>query len=136
MAIAVLVHVHPDPAVKETARLPEEQIQAFLYDISEFGIGLLTNSSLPWGALVDLELPRTALPILPRPSVGTMHIAGRVVHSIPSGAQYRIGVSFTRMDELDRALIRQLNTPTPQARQQDERRRVARVTLLDSPSTL
>lgn len=137
MAIAVLVHVHKDPGVREASKLVDDDIQAFLYDISEFGLGLLSSNPLPWGTLVEMEFPRSALPLVPSPGSGQIHVAGRVVHSIPSGAQYRVGVSFTRMEELDRDLIRRLSSPgrTAQAQPQDERRRAVRLTILDAPSS-
>lgn len=130
MPILVQVRVQPDPLLPATVHLDEAAIQAFLYDISEFGVGLLTNFSLPWGSVVDLELPRASLPLPGHSSPsGLMRINGRVIHSIPQGAQYRLGISFTRMEESDRALIRKMSVaPLPR---QDERRRTPRVALYE-----
>ena len=105
----------------------EAPFEALLFDISEFGIGLLTKTPLSWGIVVELELQRSALPLGSRTSSGVMKMSGRVVHSTPHVGQFRIGISFTRMEESDRNLIRQLLTPKPVP---DDRRRVSRLPLL------
>lgn len=128
MPIPVHVEVQEDPERPQTARLPEGPIQAFLYDISEYGIGLLSNVSLAWGLLVQLELSRGALPLSTHPQ-GLMRITGRVVHSLPYAGQFRLGISFTRMEESDRTLIRQLIAPPPLPQ---ERRHAPRIPLTGS----
>ena len=134
MPIPVQVRIESSP---NAPRVPPELLQqvpfeALLFDISEFGIGLLTKVSLPWGIVVDLELARSALPLSGRAaSPGVMKITGRVVHATPHAGQFRVGVSFTRMEETDRNLIRQLLAPTPKPPPQD-RRRASRVPLLQT----
>ena len=129
MPIPVQVQIHADPDGPSAAHLQGKQIEAFLCDISEFGIGLISSVSLPWGLLVDLDLARRALPLAAdgRPSAGLMRITGRVVHAIPNGNGYRVGISFTRMEEPDRALIRRLISPAPLA---EDRRRKARTAVI------
>lgn len=131
MPIPVQVQIRPSPEAPHVSRelWQAAPFEAFLLDLSEFGIGLLSKVSLPWGVLVELELQRSALPLPGRaaPS-GVMKIAGRVVHATPHVGQFRIGISFTQMEEADRNLIRQLLCPSPIAQ---ERRRAARVPLLE-----
>ena len=117
-------------AIPVQVRIPtrsETSFEAFLFDISEFGIGLLTRVSLPWGTVVELELQRSALPLSSRSAPGAMKITGRVVHATPHGGQFRVGISFTQMEEPDRNLIRQLLTPKPVP---EDRRRGSRLPLL------
>jgi c-di-GMP-binding flagellar brake protein YcgR len=131
MAIPVSVKVQPTPDVPHLVpkSYPEAPFEAFLFDLSEFGIGLLSPILLPWGILVDLEFQRSLLPMKASNALltGSMRMTGRVVHAIPHGGQYRIGIAFTRMDEADRHLIQQLiGKSTPPAQ---DRRRAVRVCL-------
>ncbi len=128
MPIPVNVEVHEDPERSQTVYKPDGPIEAFLYDISEYGLGLLSNVSLPWGLLVRLEFSRTALP-LPAHPPGLMQITGRVVHCLPYAGRFRLGISFTRMEESDRTLVRQLISPPGIP---EERRRAPRVPLTGS----
>ena len=123
MPIPVQIHVREYPALKEPAHPVLESTEGFLIDISEFGMGLTAQAPMPWGTLVDIEFPRAALPVAARRHLeGLMHIIGRVVHAIPQGNQYRLGLSFIRVDDIDRSLIQQL-TSGP------ERRRAPRISL-------
>ncbi len=128
MSIPVRVEVQEDPERSQTAYKPDGPIQAFLYDISEYGLGLLSNVSLPWGLLLRLEFSRAALPISAHPA-GLMQVTGRVVHCLPYAGQFRLGISFTRMEESDRILVRQLISPPGIP---EERRRAPRVPLTGS----
>lgn len=133
MPIPVQLQVQPDPATLETSR-PAEPMEAFLFDISEVGIGLLSKTSLPWGTLVTIELSRSALPLADRSSLkGLMRIRGRVIHAIPHAGQYRLGISFIRLEEADLLLIQRLSSPRPQPQPQD-RRRAPRIGLLERTS--
>ena len=117
-------------AIPVQVRIPsgsEAPFEALLFDISEFGIGLLTKVSLSWGTVVELELQRSALPLAVRTTSGAMKITGRVVHATPHMGQFRVGISFTRMAETDRHLIRQILTPKPLP---EDRRQVSRIPLL------
>jgi hypothetical protein len=132
VAIPVRLQVQPSPEAPHVS--PElwqtGPVEAFLVDLSEFGIGLLSHTSLPWGVLVELEFQRSALPHpYWNPPKGTMKILGRVVHSTPYAGQFRIGISFTRMEESDRNLIRRLLSAQP-APSAQERRRSPRISLL------
>lgn len=124
MPIPVRIQVQPDPAIQPTPQALKEPTEVFLFDISEFGIGLLSNAPLPWGILVLIELPRAALAPTSQPSPGgSVRITGRVVHAIPQGNQYRLGISFIRLDDTDRALIQKLTAPP-------ERRRSPRIPMV------
>ncbi len=125
MPIPVQIRVTDYAVIKEASGPVKESFDALLIDISEFGIGLLSPSSLPWGALVEMRLDRSALPLTNLSSRGLMQITGRVVHAIPQGNQYRLGVSFIRLEETDRAIIQQLTAS-------HERRRAQRVPLLQT----
>ena len=128
MPIPVHVEIHPDASGPATS-IEGTSIHAFLYDISEYGLGLISDVSLPWGVVLDMTFPRSSLP-LANSTAGTMSIIGRVVHSIPRAGdgQYQVGISFTRMSDEDRSLIRKIHAPSTAA--DDERRRVGRVTVL------
>ena len=67
------------------------------------------------------------------PSAGWMRITGRVVHAIPNGNGYRVGISFTRMEEPDRALIRRLIAPAPLVEDRRRKARVAVTQTVDEP---
>lgn len=131
MPISVKIRIQPESTTGEAKRSAlQESMEALLFDISELGIGLLSQNSLPWGTLVDVELARSALPLPNRASLeGSMRITGRVIHAIPQGGQYRLGISFIRLEDLDRALIRQLGFPQPVPQ---DRRRAPRMQLLES----
>lgn len=129
MPIPVWLQVQSDPAASGTGRPSQESLEAFLFDISEAGIGLLAQSSLPWGTLVALEFPRSAFPFSDRSSSeGLMRITGRVIHAIPYAGRYRLGISFIRLDDADRSLIRRLSSPPPLPQ---DRRQAPRIRLLE-----
>ncbi len=130
MSIPVQVEIQPD-ASAPSVPFDAASIHAFLYDISEYGLGLISNKAIPWGVVLDMKFQRSSLP-LPQRTAGTMSIIGRVVHSIPrtGDGQYQVGISFTRMSDEDRSLIRQINAPASE--KQDEQRRVQRVTVMSA----
>lgn len=130
MSIPVHVEIQPDSSAP-TVSFDAASIHAFLYDISEYGLGLISNKSIPWGVVLDMKFQRSSLP-LPRPTAGTISIIGRVVHSIPrtGDGQYQVGISFTRMSDEDRSLIRQIHAPA--AAVQNEQRRVPRITVMSA----
>ena len=132
MPIPVQIRVRDNPVSQEPISRFKESMEAFLIDISEFGMGLLSQNSLPWGTLLDMEFSRAALPVRTKAlSGGLMQVSGRVVQVTLQGNQYRIGISFIRIDESDRDLIQQLS-PTTQAARSQERRRAPRVTLVQT----
>ena len=125
MPIPVQVRVVDYPVMRESNIPVKDKLDALLIDISECGIGLNSPSSLPWGTLVEMQFERSALSIAAANPRGLMRITGRVVHAIPQSDQYRLGISFIRLDEADRLLIQQLTTAR-------ERRRTLRVSLLQT----
>jgi c-di-GMP-binding flagellar brake protein YcgR len=106
--ITVQVHVRVNPAMKETIQLAKETVEAQMVDISSLGAGLLAKTYLPPGALIDFDLPRASLAAGRTPPLtGAIKITGRIVHTKAEGALCRMGVEFTRIDEIDRLLIQQ-----------------------------
>lgn len=131
MPIPVSLQVQPEASTPET-RGSTKPMEAFLFDISELGIGLLSKNSLPWGTLVAIELSRSALPLADRSALkGLMRIRGRVIHAIPHAGQYRLGISFIRLEEGDLLLIQRLSSPQVLP---DDRRRAPRIQLLEQTS--
>ena len=75
-------------------------------DISIHGVGLLSQTFLPVGTLIDLEFPRSALPVTGSPPAeGSVRITGRVTHTKPKGNQCHMGLDITQIDEATRRFI-------------------------------
>ena len=102
------VRVKVNPSMQEEIHLDKETLEVQLTDVSTHGVGFLTKTFLPKGALLDLEFPAAALaPAKPSGGPAAIQITGRIVYTRPQGELCRIGLDITEMDDATRRLIQQ-----------------------------
>ncbi len=108
LQVTATVRVKVNPAMREEIHLDKETLEVQLTDVSTRGVGFLTKTFLPKGALLDLEFPAAAL-AQAKPPAGqaTVQITGRIVYAKPQGEFCRIGLDITEMDDATRSIIQQ-----------------------------
>ncbi len=106
LEVTAKVKVRVNPSMQETIHLEKEAIEVQLVDISTHGVGLLSQTFLPVGTLIDLEFPRSALAVVGSSlAQGSVQITGRITHAKPKGNQCHMGLDITRIDETTRRFI-------------------------------
>ena len=131
MPTLVHIRIQSEAGPAQVPSPADQTIKGYLTDINRFGMGLLTQTLLPLDTLLELEFPRSALPLTSQePPKGSMQIIGRVVHVTPQGSQFRIGISFVRIDEIDQFLIERAMSLQTASLYSHERRRAPRLAVL------
>jgi len=87
--------------------LGEKEIHAVMLDLSEEGVALVTNHSIPVSTLLLMKfILVNEMAETPDERVRPMEIAGDVRYSIPGERnEYRVGICFTQIAEADRYAI-------------------------------
>lgn len=108
LQVTATVRVKVNPAMQEEIHLYKGTLEVQLTDVSAHGIGFLTKTFLPKGALLDLEFPAAALaPAKPSGGQAAIQITGRVAYARPHGDLCRVGLDITAIDEPSRRFIQQ-----------------------------
>ena len=117
LQVTAKVRIRINPAMQETVHLEKETLEVQLIDISIHGVGLLSQTFLPVGAVVDLEFPRASLSAEgPSPSGGSVKITGRIAYAKPKGNQCHLGLDITQIDQATRRFIQEYVSSTERRR--------------------
>ena len=106
LQITAKVRVRVNPAMKDAVHLEKEAIEVQLTDISTHGVGLLSQTFLPVGTVIDLEFPKAALSAVSSTlAQGSVRITGRIAYAKPKGDQCHMGLDITQIDDAARRFI-------------------------------
>ena len=83
-----------------------KQTDAVMADLSKSGMAIISSSSLPKAATLELDFTLVTPYRIDGKIITKMKIEGNVVNRADLGEnKYRLGIEFTKIDEKDRAAI-------------------------------
>jgi len=106
LQVSFIVFYKVDSPLHVRMLIGEREVNAIMLDLSESGMGILTNYKMPESTLLSIKFILVNERTISKERVRSMEIKGQVRYSaLAEKGAYRIGIHFTDISEDDRDAI-------------------------------